>query len=418
MDLKYLQGSPVTPHKKPNEKNQDGLVCEGMASGMKSLLKTRQVLKRLFVFMRTVFLLSAGRFVVPRKRSGIPSKPVKILVISQTRLGDAVLSVPLLTVLHDRFPSAQIHVLANRYIREVYEMCPHTTGIMELESVFGPLDWAHDIRRIRREKFDWVIDLNTDGSLMPAVAAGYSAAPCRIGYGQDGRRIFFDAALPFPKEGRHMVDLILGTLVPLGLSRDRPGFDLVIPKAEERDTAAMLERIGVKRGRPVVGIHPGGVHPTQRWPAENFADLSDLILRSGEAQVLLLGGPKDQILLSEIVNRMQGAPIQFPPVTRIKGLAALLNNLNLLVCNNSGPLHLASALSIPTISFMGPTLAEQWRPVGEGNTVLRRDDLDCIGCNMGICPVKTHACMYGISPTEVFETIRNRLAQDSKILSS
>ena len=83
--------------------------------------------------------------------------------------------------------------------------------------------------------------------------------------------------------------------------------------------------------------------------------------------------------------------------------AAVLSRMALLICNNSGPLHLAGLLGVPTISFMGPTIKTRWWPRGPRSEVMRRDQLPCIGCNRGYCRIQTHACMTEITPDQAFQ---------------
>jgi heptosyltransferase-2 len=113
--------------------------------------------------------------------------------------------------------------------------------------------------------------------------------------------------------------------------------------------------------------------------------------------VILFGGPADEGLVQRIQSRMSGTTLKVV-TPDIRWFAALLSNCRLLVCNNSGPLHVASALGIPTVSFMGPTVKELWSPLGEKHTVLRIDGLACIGCNRGICPTGSRDCMRLITP--------------------
>lgn len=93
----------------------------------------------------------------------------------------------------------------------------------------------------------------------------------------------------------------------------------------------------------------------------------------------------------------------------INDLIGQIARANLMLCNNSGPLHIAVATQTPTVSTMGPTLKDRWMPIGDIHKVLRMNALDCIGCNLGYCKIKTLDCMRLIRPTEVLETISDFL---------
>ncbi|MEK6777577.1 MAG: glycosyltransferase family 9 protein [bacterium] len=381
-----------------------------------SWLFLRQILKKSYLMVRRTLLAGWSGLFQRRCSTGIPSSPKNLLILSQRRLGDAVLSTPIFPLLRKRFPGCTISVLANPYIREIFEFCPEVDHILEYGKGYGIREILRVIREIRRHPFDLLIDLNTDGSLIFALIAGLSRAGYSVGYDQDGRGVFYDSALPFPEKGdKHMLDMIVQTLSPLGVSPSKEPPRLTVPEPLLQEVRAKLPESGIAQGQVLVGLHSGAVHPTQRWPVEYFAELGDRIIGSGCGRVILCGGDRESDMILRIVDRMKETPLYVRTVS-LKHLAALLSELDLLVCNNSGPLHLAAAVGTPTLSFMGPTKPAQWWPLGQGHTVLRRDDLACIGCNMGTCPVKTHACMYGISPTEVFDTIRNRLLQDSKMV--
>jgi ADP-heptose:LPS heptosyltransferase len=93
----------------------------------------------------------------------------------------------------------------------------------------------------------------------------------------------------------------------------------------------------------------------------------------------------------------------------IKDLIGLIGIADVVVCNNSGPLHLAAALGTPTVSVMGPTVKERWMPIGSEHVVLRDHDLSCIGCNRGYCRIGTHDCMKNIAPSMVVSAAAGKL---------
>ncbi len=360
----------------------------------------RRELKRIYLQLRGRALEGVFGHRARGQKPPFLLPPREILVLSQRRLGDAVLSLPLFAALREAFPASRVTVLANPYLRGLYEICPDIDRI--LESAQGPasVPVIRSVSAIRKQDYDLLIDLNTDGSLVFALIALFSGAWHTIGYGQDGRGVFFDTALPLPPPGLHLTDVLLNTLSPLGIRSRTRVFHLSLKGEDCRANRARPGPPG-----PVVGIHPGGMHPTQRWPLEHFAELADRLIESGTARVLICGGRGDFRLIREIQRRMREEPEPVPEFSTLKCFAAFLSQLDLLVCNNSGPLHLACAVGTRTVSFMGPTRAGRWWPVGEGHRVLRRDDLPCIGCNSGICRTGTFDCMSGIRPEEVFRTV-------------
>jgi heptosyltransferase-2 len=167
-----------------------------------------------------------------------------------------------------------------------------------------------------------------------------------------------------------------------------------------------LERKGISSDAVIIAIHPGAHYPSQRWSAERFGELARKILEQGEAKVILLGSSDEKVLL-EAVEKHAGADIQAFACDNIREFIALLSRCGLLVCNNSGPMHIASALKVPTVSMMGPTVAPLWLPYGKDSVVINKA-LSCSPCNRAAC--KDHECMELITVNEVFEVVQKQIA--------
>ncbi len=394
------------------EKDMGSRHRTGFAGGRPPAGRAR--IKKLYLSIRTALLRSV-RPLLRRGRKGLlPAAPAKILVITQPRLGDAVLSIPVLAALRKRYPAAKISALANSYVRALYERVPAIDVVVPLPTGKGGTRRTalpSLSRRLQTEKFDLVIDLNTDGSLESAYLARFAGGGYSLGYEGSGRGVFFDHAVALPEEPLPFVDLVLGLLAPLGVETDERMPRLAMEEDRVQTVRTALTGAAPSMETRFIGLHPGAHHPTQRWPLSFFAALADRIVASRTGRVVLFAGPHEWDQVLQIHELMRETPIVTPASLGLNDLAAWLSIMELLVCNNSGPLHLAAAVGTPTLSFMGPTNAVQWWPVGEGHVVLRRDELPCIGCNSGVCRIGSHDCMQGISPDEVFEIIENRFAR-------
>ena len=321
----------------------------------------------------------------------IPRSIPSILVISQRRLGDVALEIPALRQLRRAYPKAVVGIVAPAAFHPLLALAcepqylfPYPVRARSLLAVLA------DIR-----KHDWhlAVDLTTDYHLLPAFLASHSRARIRLGFENAGRERFFDIALPF-HERIHMMEQFRAPLEILGHESQAsfPPFDIPV----------LALPFPPKNGfRRRIGLHPGATHWTQRWPLAYFADLAREIHEAGD-QVLVLGVESERLMLEEIAERSRGAAIPIVCSGDILRFAATLKGLDLLVCNNSGPLHLAGLLGVPTISFMGPTAKERWWPLGSRARVLRQESLPCIGCNLSYCKIRTHACMTGLTPKMAF----------------
>jgi len=373
--------------------------------------RLRSMMKGGYLRFRAWILTLVSLFLPGRSPVCVPSVPGRILVIAQPRLGDAVLSLPTLFALRDHYPDTQIILLSPPAVKGLFELTPAVDRVMVHPRGNTLLGIGNFLRSIREQKIDLLIDLNTDGSLFPAWIARLSGARYSVGYGQDGRGVFFDQIVSGPDEEKHTIDRLLALLAPLRVGNPSPEVRLSLPENGGTFFPPEDQAGEGEREIPLVGIHPGGTHWTQRWPVEYFAELADELILSGSARVILCGGPSDWETIRQVQERMRAVPEVAPPFPSLRDFAVFLSHLDLLVCNNSGPLHLACAVGTKTFSFMGPTKAAQWWPKGEGHTVFRRDDLPCIGCGRGYCRMKNHDCMRGILPGELFQAVGKELSR-------
>ena len=310
-----------------------------------------KILQAYFLLRLPFLYILKFLFAVP---AGKPEKISRILVIRLDRLGDLILSLPFIDSLRRAYPDAKIDILVRPYLIDMAGMIKSIDNVIAYK---GPYD---AFRRLPNWKYDIVIDMLCDYKIEPALLALFSKAPIRIGFKGAFREIFFNRPVDRCKgSGKSMVDLNLELLKPLNIPAC-----VTIPKID----------LG---GRPAkealtIAIHPGGHYDSQRWPPDKFASVVKKILKKYNAKIVIIGGPDDR----EAVERIEKAACDsnvkavFPAM---KDLASSLSASNLLICNNSGPLHLAAALGVPTISTMGPTDPVLWWPKGDNQVVVRKD---------------------------------------------
>ena len=162
-----------------------------------------------------------------------------------------------------------------------------------------------------------------------------------------------------------------------------------------------------------MGIHPGAYYESQRWLPEYFAELINKINEQKKYLAILFHGPEDFNIAKTIKNMVRKNILTFVSYDLRKFLA-LQSLCQVFICNNSGPLHLAVAQKIQTISFMGPTEKSRWIPVGSSHKVFRIDTLPCIGCKEGHCKFDTHDCMRMISPSIVIDALNRCYHKETK----
>ena len=306
-----------------------------------------------------------------------PEPLTSLLVVSERRLGDICLEIPILRKFRLTHPQAFFAIVAPRALQPLIRWSCQPDLLLD----FDQSGHLHD------RSWDVAIDLTRDYHLKAAQIAAATRAPVRIGFEFGGRERYFSAPLTL-SETEHTSAAFARPFKMRGIDGGIDDFDDLLPA------------LPVVSERYAVGIHPGAHHPTQRWPVDYYAELVRLLHSAGNSCVIF-GAAPEETLARSIVGLAGGVAttaITNDPIT----LAAAIRNVDVLVCNHSGPLHLAGLLGIPTLSFMGPTVKEKWLPLAGNALVLRRDLLPCIGCNLGYCKIRTHACMMEITPAAAF----------------
>jgi ADP-heptose:LPS heptosyltransferase len=320
----------------------------------------RRSLRRLYLGLRRIVLAPFGR----RRVTLPPEDPERLLVIRWDRIGDMVLTTPLLAALRRRFPSARLDVLASPANAPVLRDHPDVDRVVVWTGPPRSLRGSAGRRALaglRREGYGLVVDPVMDWPL-PSARLAARLAPLRIGFGGGGREVFYTLSGPEPDEGAHFLTNNERLLAALGIEAPASAPRLGLPP---REPPAALRTLGVQ---------PGGFYPAQRWPFERWVELVAELLRSGGVtSAVLLLGPEDE----EAPARAWEAGCPGQPVRRPADaweLARTIRGLDVLLCNNSGPLHLAGALGVPTLSTLGPTDPVRWWPVGPHQVVVRSPD--------------------------------------------
>jgi ADP-heptose:LPS heptosyltransferase len=315
-----------------------------------------------------------------------PSRVKRLLVVRTDRLGDMALTTAALMDLRDHFRKAEITVLAPAAPLALLEAHPAVDRRVLLTDVGLPPELVG--------RFDLAVDFTPDESLRGALLAFRSRARHRAGIRAWGRQACFTLKGPRADPRRHVLDLNRELIVSLGAAPRATRPVLQVTPDEMEEARSRLAALGT--AAPRVAVHPGGRFPTQRWAPERFAEvISGLTGRVG-ATCLVLAGPGEESLVERIVAATPDALAVGP--LPVRGMMSLIAACDLLIGGNSGPLHVAGALGVPTISVMGPTDPARFAPRGPADRVVRRD-LPCSPCGRGRC--WHHTCLRTIEPEDV-----------------
>lgn len=345
------------------------------------------------------------------------SEYTKIGVWQTAFLGDAVLTLPLLRALKDRYPDAEIHFYVRGGVESIFAAQPeitqvhgfHKRGAQKSLNAAVRLGWE-----IGQEGFDlWI---STHKSLRSALVSGATGIKRRIGYAQPWfNRLAYTETVDRRFDELEEIERLFQLLQPLGITPPAPKTKLVLsPEARAHADQFWKTSCGT---RPVLGIHPGSTWPTKCWPVEYFSEIVNTAARAG-AQVLIFAGPDEKDVAARVLT---GADLSTEGRTNVidlactltlPQLAAHLGKLDAYLTNDSGPMHLAWAQDTPLVALFGPTVKELgFFPRGDNSTVLETP-LECRPCGLHgpkKCPEGHHNCMRALTPDMVWEALRKKL---------
>ncbi|MXV73251.1 lipopolysaccharide heptosyltransferase II [Candidatus Poribacteria bacterium] len=312
----------------------------------------------------------------------------KILVIRVDGIGDLLNSTPAIALLRKNYPSAEITVLARPLTAPVLIGNPdvNRTLIFDRDGKHrGIRARLQFYRELRREGFQLAVAMQT--AMWTHLVAFLSGATYRLGRYQKRFRSTLTHAWrgKYPKGETHEVDrnLELVRLICEGAGKRQLIFHL--SPDEIAAAEARLTSLGIGTEAFLIGIHPGGSSFDKRWPEKRYAALADRLSQQYNATILLLRGPEEAALVQNIQAAMQSDSITYAPET-IRDLGAMLSCCDLVVCNDSGPMHLAAALDVPTVAIFGPTDHVAWHPLSENASIVRRD-MPCWPCSAHKCKI-------------------------------
>lgn len=325
-----------------------------------------------------------------------------ILALVPNWLGDVAMCTPALRTLHQKYPDAEVTVVGRAPACSLLEGLTSVHRFVAIPPKPNIIQMISIARALRPHARDLAVVF--PHSFRSAMLAKMSGADRIIGYERNRRGwLLTDKIPPNSVDGSiepvYMTWEYLDLLDVLDVEYDGFGLEL---SADGRAIAAAQEHL-VGPG-PFVGFAPGAAFgPSKRWLPERYAEVADRLAREANAQCVLLTGPGEEETRDAVIAAAQTSFVQcdegHPTIDTLK---ATMSQLNLLVCNDSGPRHVAVAFGVPTICVMGstkPVYSEG--PYEKGEVV--RVDVDCGPCQKATCPTGTNKCMTEITTDAVVE---------------
>lgn len=339
----------------------------------------------------------------------------KILVLRYRFIGDTILTVPFLRNLRRAEPDAFIAWVVAPGSSEIVQGIPYVDELIFWDPVTIHADsrGTHKtvgdklrfIRDLRSRRFDKVYVLKR--SFGSALMAFLSGAGKRIGFATEGRSFLLTAGVPY-RHDQHEVQNFLDVLRADGVSVTDDYLEAWLSSEERQFADHFFMEAGVASDERVIGIHAFAANPPRAWHLDNFIELAERIQEQYGARIIFFGGPKDREALPTIRSAMKIPPLEAVGATTMRQTMALLDRCCLLVCNDSGIMHLAASLRVPLIALFGPQSPLKFGPWGESCRVVSRQ-FSCSPCKQKFftecepSPRGRPMCMEGITVDQVFE---------------
>jgi lipopolysaccharide heptosyltransferase II len=314
----------------------------------------------------------------------------KILFISLSNIGDVILTTPALRVISESFPGARLDVMVGPNGAELFKRHPAVFKVITYDKHISLGEKRRLIKKLRSVKYDLIADMRN--SLFPfLLGSRYRTSPIR----------------PARKGAKHKKLQHVCKLSSIGIGLDAADapFYLHVPPED----AEYAERIigGFDKDKPIVAISPGAKSEIKRWPKESYAELAKRLSGEMGAQIIMVGDKADSFLIRDIGMSLKDDIADLSGKTTLCQLTALLKHCDLLITNDSAPLHIAGAVGTKVLAIFGPTNPEDYGPTGGEDCVVKRK-LHCSPCGKAQCGFE-HECMRDIKADEVFNVAKKML---------
>jgi heptosyltransferase-1 len=337
---------------------------------------------------------------------------LKILILKPSSLGDVIHALPVLRLLKCRFPQGEIYWWLDAALVPLLEKDPDLAGIIPFQrkSWAAPARWpeiAASLRLMRQHHFDWAIDLQ--GLARSSLFAWLANAGLTVGLdnlregSREGARALYDVTQPRAPAHMHAVDRYLAVLPLLGVPVHWK-FDW-LPRRPE--VAAQVEQKWHPSGSRWVALLPGGRWDNKRWPVQYFVELVNLMRQNPDVKFVILGSQDEHPLGQSIAATDPARCLNLAGQTSLAEMIEWIRLGDLIITNDTGPMHIATALGRPVVALFGPTDPLSTGPYGQLGNVLQNTSLPCVPCLKQTCSYREPlACLHSITPQAVLQKAR------------
>ena len=306
----------------------------------------------------------------------------RILILRMGPLGETILTTPVIRALRTRFPNAYIAYMVAPDREELVSANPHLDEVMTYEICVPKLVYG-----IMKRSFQMAVVLQPTFRLV--LHTFLARIPFRVGFETNccsGRLLH--VAVP-NNTAQHETSRYLDVVRGIGIHLDSGEPEMFVEDRAQRWADDLLANHEFDTNLPLVGLNPGTGSVSRRWQKERFAKIGNLLHREHNAKIIITGGPREGSLPDELADMMGCSPIVLTSATPMQ-LGAVIQRCHLFISNDTGPMHVSTAVKTPTIALFGSSDPSRWGPSWNRHTIIARNSMDEIAVNDVLLAAEKH----------------------------
>lgn len=341
------------------------------------------------------------------------SKAKRVLIVRLDRIGDVLLSTPVIKAIRDAYPGTYIAMMVRRYAKDILEGNPYLDEVIIYDKTGRERNLAGNLsflNSLRRRKFDVAFLLHP--TKRTHVVTALAGIPHRIGYGRKWGFLLTEK-IPHTKHYglKHEIDYVLDVLRYTGLEPKNKALYMPVNPRSENRVEELFKENGIVKDDLCIAMNPGASCPSKRWSLSNFAKVADELIEKYGAKVVVIAGSGDKEFGDKVSSAIKGHCVNLSGKTSVADVASILRRMKLFISNDSGPVHIACAVGTPVVSIFGRSdrglSPGRWGPTGERDIVVHKN-VGCITCFAHNCK-RNFYCLQAVTVDDVLAAAKQIL---------
>jgi ADP-heptose:LPS heptosyltransferase len=328
----------------------------------------------------------------------LPETPRKIALLRASRIGDFICATPALRALRHALPGAEITMITLPILRDIAVRSPNLDHYVEFPGFPGIAEQFFDARKatqffqtMQEQHFDLALQIQGSGVYSNPFTLLLGAKATAGFVRPDDSAGLLDAALPYPDQ-MHEIRCVLALTSFLGIPEQGEELEFPLWSEDHAEAVALLAHARP----PLIGLHPAAREKTRRWPIERFAAVGAQLRQQHGGTVVILGEPEERETGAQLARQVGEPYLNLIGKTSLVTLGAVIDRLAVLITNDTGPAHIAYALTAPTVTIFGSGNPATNGPLQPGPFRVLAHPVPCRPCGYETCPID-YPCLEGIT---------------------